>query len=449
MSISSSVYPIPLTIKNILTDGFNGELVIKGKDLNKSLFFEDGDLIYAKSDIFDERINVILYLLGKISDQQYEYITGLGQSVDLEVGRILIENNFITEDDLFYTTLFQIRKIAVNAFKINQADWELREGNMETPLKQKHRIPLPPIIVEGARKIENISFFMNKIQFLSPRTTEIPAPLNQLMAGDEIVLYKRLHDCKKMSNHEIISKLNLDPVFYWRTLVLFILLDVIDFSKHRLNYDMEEDIHRLIKFQKKLMNGKSNPFEILRIPVSASRSEVKVAFFKLSKIFHPDRFGSAAAPEIKKIARYVFWEIENSYHSLTKKLKKSVAKKEKEKKEGRGEMDFQPEYQQEIEINLENDLNGDEQESVESSEIEIQMNIQDEISMEADNLDSLGEKEAGPYIKPDQAEEKESIQTGVLETREIITEDQENKNSPEELPVQEPSVYERAEKYYT
>lgn len=432
MWVSTSTYPVSLTIKNVLTEGFTGELAIKGKGYAKSLTFEKGDLVYARSELFDERINVILYLLGKIDDRQYEYVSGLGKNRDADLGQVMVENHFITGDDLFYATHFQVRKIAVNAFKADPAQWELRDGPAESPTGRRHRIQLPAIIAEGARKIENISFFTNKIQFLSPRTSGIPAALKPLMNADEIVLYKRLEDCRKMSNHEIISKLNLDPVFYWKTMVLYILLDIIDFKKHSHKYNIEDDIQRLIRFQEKLDGGELNPFEILGIPMSSTRSQAKLAFLKLSKMFHPDRFGSAAAPEIKRIARYVYSEIEKAYRSLRKKIKKRPA--EKTRPERVVVEEYHPEFPQEIEIDLEDDPGPMEPEPAEPEEMEIQTNIQDEISMDADSRI--------PMEKP------EPIQAGMRETREVEKGYRKEESPSPESDIQAPSVVEQAEELY-
>jgi len=363
MSEKSSQYPVSLVIKHILTDRLNGELVIQGENFSKSLFFLNGDLIFARSDIFDERIGVLLYLLGKINDQQYDYISGLVHSVDLEVGKILVQNNFISTEDLHFSTLFQMKKIALNAFTIERVEWELLEKKPEGYLPQEFKIPLSPIIAEGARKIEDISFFINKIQFLSPETIKIPKPIKQLMTNEEIVLYRRMGDCKGMSNREIISKLNLDPEIYWKKMVLFILLDIVDFSEHEVEYNIGNEIQRLIEFEKKLKTGNLNHCDILGVPSSSTKAEFKNAFLKLSKMFDPDRFGSAAAPEIKKIAYYVHEEIKNAYQMVKKKYKEQgtePVKKDVVEFIELDEIEIQPDLQEDIHIDIRNEVEGDE-----------------------------------------------------------------------------------------
>ena len=132
---------------------------------------------------------------------------------------VLIQNNFISEEDLYYATLFQMKKIAVNAFAIDSGDWEMKGKTTDISLKQKYRISLLPIVSEGARKIENVTFFINKIQFLAPEITAVPEPIVKLLTDEEKTLYRGIQSFPKISNQEIISRLNLEPTFYWKKLV--------------------------------------------------------------------------------------------------------------------------------------------------------------------------------------------------------------------------------------
>lgn len=451
MPISTHKYPIPLVIKNILTDRFSGELVIKNNNLNKSLYFQDGDLVFARSDVFDERIGVILYLLGKLDDQQYEYIRKLSHCNDLEIGDILVQNNFITRDDLFYTTLFQMKKAAINAFKISKAEWEMNTQELKFKLDPKQRIQLPPIIVEGARKIEDLSFFLNKVQFLTPRTARIPEPLKQLLIGEEIALYRLLQDCKNMSNREVISKLNLDPQFYWKNIVLFILLDIIDFARNRLEYSIEDNIRKLIEFQAKLRQKDLDPYQILGVSTSASKAEVKLAFLKLSRRFHPDRYGSAAAPEIKRIAGYVFRQIETAYKGLKKKYKKSRIKVREEDRiimEEMENLNFKQGIDENFEIDLEGSGNAEAPEPDEAEMIKIERDIQKEMYGDIPEHIPEPEGEPGPPIISVKEEMNEIIAPEIFKTGEVPIQDKDRKKEVVPPTVSGTDILEVAEALY-
>jgi len=349
---SCDKYPIPFVLKKILTDRFDGELLIKYGHHSKNLFFNDGDLIFAQSDVFDERIGVLLYLLGKINDQQYDYISGLAHSVDTEVGKILVQNRFITGDDLYYATLFQMRKIAINTFSIEQGKWEARKKKIDIPVAQEHRVALTPIITEGSRKIGNISFYKKRVEFRSPRTTQIPGPIRQLLSPDEIKIFDAIRSCAGMSNHEIIAKMNLDPQFYWRKLILFILLDLIDFERHRSGHDMSMDVRNLIILFNRLQAGKVSGAELLDDLGWSNRSELKKAYLKLFKSYHPDRFGSGQSPVLKNIAQSVLDEIQSAYETAREKLREEEmqpAAQEERHSASDSEIDLEPYLQEEIE----------------------------------------------------------------------------------------------------
>jgi tetratricopeptide (TPR) repeat protein len=447
MSVSIQKYPVSLVVKNILTDRFSGELVIKSKDLNKSLHFQDGDLVFASSDVFDERIGVILYLLGKLNDQQYEYIRKLVSCNDLEIGNILVQNRFVTRDDLFYTTLFQMKKAAINAFKISRGEWEMISQEPVFELDPKQRIQLPPIIAEGARKIEDISFFLNKIQFLVPRTTRIPEPLKILLSGEEVALYHRLEDCKSMTNREIISKLNLDPQLYWKNLVLFILLDLIDFSRPRQKIDVEDNIRRLLEFQTKLRQGNLDSFGILGVSPHDPKSKAKLAFLRLSRQFHPDRFGSAAAPEIKKIAGLVYDQIETAY----KDLKKQYKKKRKEDRmiaDSVNELVCQPEADELFEIELDESGEAEIPESQESVEAEIAESLKSDEVKAPKSWPSTGKDVSEPSIISMKEEMKEIAKAGTLPTGDIPVVSGERKKVPDIAPQGDMNILESAEELY-
>jgi len=452
MPVSTQTYPISLVLKNILTDRFSGELVIKNNNLNKSLYFQDGDLVFARSDVFDERIGVILYLLGKLDDQQYEYIRKLYHCNDLEIGDILVQNQFITRDDLLYTTLFQMKKAAINAFKLSKAEWEMITQEVNFELNPEQRIQLPPIIVEGARKIEDLSFFLSKIQFLTPRTARIPEPLKQLLTGEEISLYRRLQDCKNMSNREVISKLNLDPQFYWKNMVLFILLDIIDFARNRLEYSIEDNIRKLIEFQAKLRQKKLDPYQILGVSPSASKAESKLAFLKLSRRFHPDRYGSAAAPEIKRIAGYVFRQIETAYKGLKKKYKKSRIKVQKEDRiimEEMENLDFKQGVEENFEIDLEGSGDAEAPEPDKAEMIEIERDIQKEMYGDIPEPVPEPEGEPGPSIISVKEEMSEIIEPGILKTGEVPIQDKDREKEVDPSRASGADILEDAEALYS
>ena len=200
-----------------------------------------------------------------------------------------------------------------------------------------------------------------------------------------------------------------------------------------------------------MKKGKLNYFEILGVSESASKSDIKMAFLKLSKRYNPDRFGSAATPDLKDIARYVYTEIKKAYHILKEKSK--ARKVDKEKKDGTefielDEIDFSANLQENIEIEFENEVVADEQEAEEPDELEIQMHIQEEMTMVRPEQGPDFKEQAGPSEEPKNELIKERAKVSRLTTKEVKFEIDKKKEITDQFADQEKTPLERAEALY-
>ncbi len=320
-----SQYSVPLIFKKIMDSDFSGELILNEDNYTKNLFFKYGNLIYAKSDIFDEKLGVLLFLLGTITEEQYEYIGGLAHSVDHKVGDILIQNNFISEEDLKYARIYQIKKIAVNSFLLKNFNYELNEMD-SVDQKNEFSIPLPSIIIEGVRIMKDLSYFKDKIQFHSPSTLSVPKSIKQILSDDELELYNNLNNCKNMSNLEIISSFTLNPENYWKKMLVFFLLEIIDFHEHEYHSDINENIHDLIELNSKLSEKKLSFYNIMSVDRNSSAETITKAYKQMSQKYNPKNFGSALTPEVKKIAKSVSSKLELIHQNLLILNKKILSK---------------------------------------------------------------------------------------------------------------------------
>jgi tetratricopeptide (TPR) repeat protein len=326
-------YPIPVLLKKILAYGLSGVLHIKGEGFDKDLYFTEGVLVYAKSSKMDERIGVILHLTGKINEKQYDNISGLLHGSDRQAAEILIQNHFASREDVRSAMLYLIRRIALSTFLLEKGSWQFESEAAVSEKIDLHTVHLPAIIAEGARKIRNIAYFKDKIYFHSPVTTGIPDLLYPLLTDEEIYFYKELEKCVHLSNGEIISQLNLLPGFYWEKIIVFLMLDVVEFEEHTMAYDRAARIKKLVEINEKLKSGDLDNYGILEVKKTASTEKIEESYRQKKQMYHPDRFGSAAASEIKQIARFVSSGIEDAYKTLINKEKTPSQKDKKQSKE--------------------------------------------------------------------------------------------------------------------
>ncbi len=298
--------PLPFFLRHVLQNKLSGHLLIMAKDFQITLHFMGGTLANGMSTRFDEKLPVILHLMGRINEEQYNFISGLHQFSDDQVAGILIDQHLAKKKDLYYARLYQLRRIAISSFSLQQGKWIFTAGEPDPPLRETFEIPLEGILVEGARSIDHISAYAARWQH------RVPVLFNEMPGGSEVYFteserefYAVVQRQGWLSCQELISRLNILPLYFWRTMLAFHLISIVEFEKGRAPLDLSKEIAALLELDQRLQAASRIGPELLGLSTAADPAAVEKIKEELLARFAPGRFGSAAAPEIKNIARSV------------------------------------------------------------------------------------------------------------------------------------------------
>jgi len=94
--------PVPFVLRKVFVEKITGELSIKGENFEKSLYFNGGNLCFARTNVLHERLGEVLFKVGKIDQSQFWNIHKLISGQKERLGGILVQNNFISQKDLFF-----------------------------------------------------------------------------------------------------------------------------------------------------------------------------------------------------------------------------------------------------------------------------------------------------------------------------------------------------------
>jgi tetratricopeptide (TPR) repeat protein len=328
-------YPVPLMLKKILKDKSSGELIVAGKNFNKSLFFSEGDLIFAKTNVIEERLGEILFKIGKINRDQFLNINELISTQNERIGKILVQQQILNQRDLFFALIYQMRTIATSTFSLVSGEWNFINKSPEVPEDSQFKIQLAGIITEGTNKLESITYFRNKYYYKAPKVASIPDSLKEFLSNFELEFYKELTQFNNLANSNIIPKMKISEDIYWKKVVLFYLLNSVDFvdvtvdkkpDKNDVTVDkkLDKNLEEILKLYEQIKSGRSDYYQILGVQHTANYNEIKNAYFNYAKKYHPDRIASAPDPEINEKANYVFAEINRAYETLSNPDKKNA-----------------------------------------------------------------------------------------------------------------------------
>ncbi len=298
--------PIPFFLREVNLKKLSGHLFVTAKDFQITLNFMDGKLANGMSTRFDEKLTVILHLMGQITEEQYNFLSGLHQFSDDQVAGILLDQNFAKKKDVYYARIYQLRRIAISTFSLQQGKWIFTAGEPDPPLRETFEIPLEGILVEGARAVDHVSIYASRWQYDVPVLfNEIPMDSEIYFTEAEREFYAAVQRQGKHSCQELIARLNILPLEFWRIMLAFHLMGVVEFAKGEASLNLSGEIAALLELHQRLLLATAAGPELLGLPASATAAAVEKAKGESLARFAPERFGSAAAPEIKNIAREV------------------------------------------------------------------------------------------------------------------------------------------------
>jgi hypothetical protein len=131
-----------------------GILTLVSGGARKALYLKDGRVVFASSNLPNDRLGEILIREGKITVEEYEAsIRSL--SGGKRQGRVLVEMGALSPKDLWEGVQFQIREIVYSLFQWEDGQFHFEESML--PEKERITVDLDivDLIIAGIRRVES------------------------------------------------------------------------------------------------------------------------------------------------------------------------------------------------------------------------------------------------------------------------------------------------------
>lgn len=130
-----------------------GVLHLVSDKVKKSVYFRRGEIVFASSNLPEERMGYILYRTGKISMEQLKQAE---KQVDSKTrfGGILLKNKFITPKDLWWGVKYQLEEIIYSIFSFSEGTFLFIEGDFLPPDLTRLSLNTQNILMEGFRRMD-------------------------------------------------------------------------------------------------------------------------------------------------------------------------------------------------------------------------------------------------------------------------------------------------------
>jgi hypothetical protein len=149
---------------------------------NKTLCFQNGEIVYATSTFPEENIGEILYSLGKFDRETLQGARQFANG-ELPLGKSLVDQNVIDAKDLWAATKNQVETIVYNLFAFQEGSFVF----IDKPLAEDEVVSLSMntqnLIMEGLRRVDECAVYMQKVKSLDAipvATDKVPNDLDSV-----------------------------------------------------------------------------------------------------------------------------------------------------------------------------------------------------------------------------------------------------------------------------
>ncbi len=247
---------VPELLRSLLGSGETGILTLRRGDATKSIFIQQGRVVYAASNNTDERLGESLVIRGKITARQFLEASKMIRP-GRRLGGILVEMEALDAEDLMPSVEQQVHDILMELFDWTHGEYELVIKDMDADQVLSLQISTENLILEGIRRSRSFSQVIRGVgdidAVLVPTgTTEVLYKLELTAEEQEVLSHvngratvEQICDVSYLSNFETCRIL-------WALKVLGVIRrsgaeDVAAVGTNRLEQQRELDLEAIVE----------------------------------------------------------------------------------------------------------------------------------------------------------------------------------------------------------
>lgn len=340
------------TMIGLQRSGKTGILTVVCGDVVKKVYVKNGDMIFSASNSDEDRLGDMLLREGKITKEQFDHSVAELKRTGQRQGGILVQLEYLAPAALVAAVTRQVEGIIMGLFLLDNGTFEFKERPLPTEELITLKLSAANLIYYGIR---------NKIgpdllhTIMPPGDAVLSFTSNLLDLFQDIKLDrsgKRIISCIDGTStiDKILSITKMEKSEGLRTICALLSARVIE-----TNSDRSPSTKASESFIKELFEENPGPitdprfiemvenmhgklgdmghYEVLGITPKASLPEIKSAYYKKAKRFHPDMHFYVTDESLKDKLSDIFVSISRAYSALSSHPKREEYDRKKIKVE--------------------------------------------------------------------------------------------------------------------
>jgi uncharacterized protein DUF4388 len=148
-----SQLPVPDLLQHLRVSKGTGILSLVSGGARKALYIKDGRVVFASSNLPNDRLGEILIREGKITVEEYD-ASIKAISKGKRQGKVLVEMGALSPKDLWEGVQFQVREVVYSIFQWEDGQFHFEESSL--PEKERITVDLDirDLIIVGIRRVD-------------------------------------------------------------------------------------------------------------------------------------------------------------------------------------------------------------------------------------------------------------------------------------------------------
>lgn len=340
--------PLAELIREISIKGLSGTLRLEQDSARTAIYFEDGSLIFAASNLRTLRLSAYLAKRDLVTKKQLESIADKGS--DLSMAAALRANRTLTQEQVDFLLETLVADVLRVALLWTEGGWEFEErARLDDPVSVK--VDISSLLREAAHRMP-LNFV--SLRFLNPRETfsrSAEVSGNHMFLPAESFILSRLDAPTKLEElvmvsglpefdaHRILYGLALSGMVkreHWKNafrtdtekqskaaVIASPEAPVTEGERAGSRWGPASDEIDLETFLERV-GGASNYYEIIDLPPTVDANRVKDAYYSLARRYHPDRFHLMSGTPMHSKLSSAFAQVTQAYETLTDPKARSI-----------------------------------------------------------------------------------------------------------------------------
>ncbi len=336
----------PELIRRIFVGRWSGELLVERDDQKKKIYLDKGSISYCATNINSERLGSVLLRRGEIDADTLR--AALQEKGSMRLGQKLVADGVISESGLKKSLIESARENVYGMFNWSSGRFSFGPGRTALPDDLQFQLPTSDVILEGVRRIEDFGVVEQGLERLTGALViaeDAPeASQTDSLTPVEGFLLSRIDGTLSLEEICAISTVNRETTcrclygMYCAGLIKGDSpdLDAVQPPMVAASRKDQPVVPAEVPPAPRQIRTEPAPvldddieqkhatccaalvdyYTVLEISNSASEEQIRKAYYRLAKKYHPDRHRGKGGRDVETKLEALFMKIGEAYDTL-------------------------------------------------------------------------------------------------------------------------------------